>query len=205
MYVGTRADHRAAGDGYEIRTCGEVRVDLSEDRRIRGHAIVFNMRSVNLGGFIEIMKPESVDRTLREALDVRALVDHETSKVLGRTKSGTLDLKKDRQGLKFAIDPPNTSYAKDIMEVVDRGDVSGMSFRFRTMPDGDEWDVDEETGIYIRYVTDITIDEISIVTFPAYPDTDVSIAKRSLKAFQAAHGNSRVDQLRRQLRNTLAR
>lgn len=204
MYVGTRTDRLASSDGYEIRTLGEVRVDLSEDRRIRGHAIVFNKRSVDLGGFFEIMKPESVDRTLREALDVRALVDHETAKVLGRTKSGTLDLKKDREGLKFAIDPPNTSYAKDIMEVVDRGDVSGMSFRFRTMPDGDEWEFDEETGILLRYVTDIVIDEISIVTFPAYPETDVEVATRSLQAFQAKHGNSRVDQLRRQLRNTLA-
>lgn len=204
MYVGTRADHPANSDGYEIRTLGEVRVDLSEDRRIRGHAIVFNKRSVNLGWFVEIMKPESVDRTLREALDVRALVDHEMAKVLGRTKSGTLDLKKDREGLKFAIDPPNTSYAKDIMEVIDRGDVSGMSFRFRTMPDGDEWEEEEETGILIRYVTDIIIDEISIVTFPAYPDTDVEVAKRSLQAFHAKQGNSRVDQLRRQLRNTLA-
>lgn len=179
------APDRIVAEGFEIRTFGEVRVDLSDDRRIRGMAIVFNTRSVNLGGFVEIIAPEAVDRTLRDAGDVRALVDHDTGKVLGRTKSGTLELKKDRNGLKVVIDPPNTSYARDIMESVSRGDVSGMSFRFRIMPDGQEWDVDEDTGVYVRTVTDMTFDEVSVVSFPAYSDTHVDVAKRSLLAFQA--------------------
>lgn len=205
MSVPTLSERAAAAAESEIRTFTGVRVEVGDDRRIKGHAIVFNSRSENLGGWVEVIRPEAVDRTLREALDVRALVDHDSAKVLGRTKSGTLVLKKDRKGLFIDVDPPRTSYARDLIEVVDRGDVSGMSFRFRTMPEGVEWDIDEDTGLYVRYVLDMRIEEVSIVTFPAYSDTDVTVAKRSLEAFMAQQGNSRVDQLRRKLRTTLAR
>lgn len=188
--------------GLEVRTFTDVRVVLGDDRRLKGHAIVFNRRSVDLGGWYEIIAPQAVDRNLREALDVRALVDHDTSKVLGRTKSGTLIQQKDRKGLHIDVDPPNTSYARDLIEVVDRGDVSGMSFRFRVMPDGSSWDLDD-AGVLVRTVTDIIYDEVSFVTFPAYEDTDVTVAKRSMEAFQASLGNRRVDELRRRLRQAM--
>lgn len=199
MSVLTRSDIDA---GLEIRTFVDARVVLGDDRRLRGHAIVFNRRSVNLGGFFEIIAPEAIDRNLREALDVRALVDHDTAKVLGRTKSGTLIQKKDRKGLHIDVDPPNTSYARDLIEVVDRGDVSGMSFRFRVMPDGSSWDLDED-GNLVRTVTDMIYDEVSFVTFPAYEDTDVTVAKRSMQAFQATLGGGRVEALRRKLRQAM--
>lgn len=181
---------RAAKDGYEVRFGGDLRAD-EDTRKLRGHAVVFNKRSLKLGWFYEIIAPEAVDRTLRDALDVRALVDHDTAKVLGRTKSGTLNLQKDRQGLKVAIDPPNTSYARDLMEVVERGDVSGMSYRFMVMPNGDEWDEDED-GNLIRTIVDMKIDEVSVVTFPAYPDTDITVAKRSFEVYAAAHPAKRT-------------
>lgn len=180
---------------------GEVRIDTDGDRKIRGLAIVFNSRSVDLGGFIEIIKPEAVDRTLREGLDVRALVDHDTSKILGRTRAGTLQLRKTRQGLEVLIDPPNTTAARDILESMERGDVTGMSFGFRTV--SDDWRM--EDGEPLREVTDMIVSEVSIVTFPAYPATDVQVAQRSLGAFMQEHGANRLDMLARELRVMRAR
>lgn len=181
------------------RAAGEVRVDLSEDRKIRGTAIVFNSRSEDLGGFYEIIKPEAVDRTLSKGLDVRALWNHDTGEVLGRTKAGTLALKKSRMGLDIKIDPP--SWADRYVESISRGDVTGMSFRFRVMPDGDRWDRDED-GLLFREVVDMEFDEVSVVTFPAYPETDVSVAQRSLREHL---GRRSVAFLAKQLRTTMAR
>lgn len=178
---------------------GEVRVESDGDRKIRGMAIVFNSRSVNLGGFTEIIKPEAVDRTISEGLDVRALVDHDTSKILGRTRAGTLQLRKTRNGLEVLIDPPNTTAARDIMESMERGDVTGMSFGFRVLTD--DWRM--EDGEPLREVTDMRVSEVSIVTFPAYPET--SVALRSLQAFQQGQIGSRIDMLARELRMKRAR
>ena len=152
----------------------------TEGRKIKGYAIVFNSMSENLGGFKERIAPGFVDRTLREGVDVRALVDHDSAKVLGRLSAGTLRLAKDRTGLVAHISPPRTSYGADIVESVKRGDVSGMSFRFRITPDGDSWD--EEDGYPVRTLNDGWISEVSVVTFPAYPETDAAV--RSLRDFQ---------------------
>jgi HK97 family phage prohead protease len=116
----------------ERRAFAECRAEASDNgRKIRGYAIVFNSVSVDRGGFREIIAPEAVDRTLSEGLDVRALADHDSAKVIGRTRAGTLRLRKDSRGLMVEIEPDTEiSYAKDIMRSVARGDVSGMSFGF---------------------------------------------------------------------------
>lgn len=163
---------------------GAIRADLSVDRKFRGTAIVFNSLSVDLGGFREVIKPEAVDRTLREGLDVRALFDHNSGQVLGRTTSGTLLLRKTRSGLGVEIDPPDTSFARDLLQSVERGDISGMSFGFRVLTD--EWRL--EDGEAVRDVFDMVISEVSIVAFPAYEATDASVAQRSLQAFRSGDG-----------------
>lgn len=169
---------------FEERRISPAHVTAEQDDRvIRGYAVVFNVLSEDLGGFRERILPAAVNRALKA--DVRALVDHDTAKVLGRTTAGTLALRKDGHGLSTTIEPdPEISYAKDIMRAVARGDVSGMSFRFRVFPDGDDWH--SEDGGVVRDIHDMEIDEISIVTFPAYLQTDVNVAQRSLKAFQAS-------------------
>src|SRR5689334_14048664 len=111
------AEWRQSMDNVERRSFVECRAEASDNgRKIRGYAIVFNSLSQDLGGFREIVAPEAVDRTLNEGLDVRALVDHDSGKVIGRTRSGTLNLRKDSRGLKIEIEPDtDIGYANDIM------------------------------------------------------------------------------------------
>jgi HK97 family phage prohead protease len=184
----------ASSSNLERRAAADISI---AGRRIFGYAVVFNSPSGDLGGFYEEVRPEAVDRTLRERLDVRALVDHDTGKVIGRTTAGTLRLAKDERGLRVEIDPPETTAGRDIIELVQRGDVTGMSFTFRVMrPHGERFE--RRDGQPVRILTDLTIQEISIVTFPAYEATDVQVAQRSLLAFDAQHGRS-IAMLRRQL------
>jgi HK97 family phage prohead protease len=167
-------------DGVERRASTGAAVVEADDRVIRGHPVVTNVLSDDLGGFRERILPEALNRSLKA--DVRALVDHDTAKVLGRTKAGTLTLRKDKIGLASVIEPDlEISYARDILRAVSRGDVSGMSFGFRVLDD--EWH--KESGEIIREISDMEIMEISIVTFPAYLETDVVVAQRSLQAYQA--------------------
>ena len=179
---------------FEIRSAAEVR---AEGRVIRGYPIVFNTLSLDLGGFKEIILPEAVDRTLRESLDVRALVDHseDPSRVIGRRNAGTLRFSKDDHGLLSEIDMPQTTIGNDTLELVKRGDVTGMSFTFHVMPKGERFE--RRDGGPVRLISDMTIRDVALVTYPAYPTTNVEIAQRSLQAWQAsANMGSRIKWLR---------
>jgi HK97 family phage prohead protease len=150
---------------------------------LTGTAIVFHSLSEDLGGFRERILPSAIERTLNEKIDLRALVDHDSAKVLGRltARPPTLRLTADAKGLHVEIDPPETSYAQDLLASVGRGDVDGMSFAFRTVKD----DVHLEDGQVVRDVLDMRIHEVSVVTFPAYRATGVEVARRSVDAFLA--------------------
>jgi HK97 family phage prohead protease len=157
-------------------------VDIEEDRRLTGYAVVFNSLSQDLGGFKERISPSAVDRTIRTGANVDALVDHrrETSTILGSTDSGLLKLRKDRHGLSVDVRPPDTTTARDLITVVKAGLVKGMSFAFRVFPDGQEWD--EEDGILVRTVTDMEFSEVSFVVNPAYLDTEASARNHRIDA-----------------------
>lgn len=173
----------------ERRAFQEARIQSENARTLKGYAVVFGSLSLDLGGFRELIAPEAVDRSIGAGSDVRALVDHDSGKVIGRTRSGTLALRKDAHGLAVTIEPDTEiSYAKDIMRAVQRGDVSGMSFGFRVLEDS--WNYDAKTPI--RTVLDMRISEVSIVSFPAYEATNIDIALRSLQAFEKAQGESRL-------------
>ena len=182
---------------WETRYLGvATRAEATDDGTLVGYPIVFHTLSVDLGGFRERILPSAVDRTLRDGLDVRAYFDHDTAKVLGRTTAGTLTLRKESRGLKATIYPPDTAMARDLMVSIRRGDISGMSFRFRVLDD--EWR--HEAGEPVREVNDMIVGEVSIVSEPAYPDT--SVAVRSLTAYQSEHPLWRPspDMLRRMLK-----
>jgi hypothetical protein len=139
---------------------------------LRGHASVFGQLA-KLPGHYERMDPGAFNSVLdRTDTDVRALLNHDPSMLLGRQSAGTLRLKVDGDGLAFEVDLPNTSYGADLRALVARGDLTGASFGF--IPGKDEWsNVD---GRQIR--THLSVEElidVSPVTFPAYPGTDVSL------------------------------
>jgi len=142
---------------------------------IVGHAAVFNSMSEELGGFREIIEPGAFDSVLTD--DVRALFNHDANYVLGRTKSNTLSLSVDELGLRYDITPPNTTYANDLIENLSLGNISQSSFGFTV--DEDRWEENPD-GTYVRYIMRIKrLYDVSPVTFPAYPETDV--AKRELE------------------------
>jgi HK97 family phage prohead protease len=93
-------------------------------------------------------------------------------------------MEEDDKGLRVEIDPPDTSYANDLTKCMERGDVDQMSFGFWTI--ADRWD--EIDGEYVRTLMECDIDggDVSVVTYPAYPDT--AAALRSRDAWQAASG-----------------
>lgn len=164
----------------------ELRIEGENSPKIVGYAAKYNAWSVDLGGFREIIRPGAFKRAVSEEQDVRALVDHDSSMILGRTKSGTLRMSEDAVGLRVEIDPPDTSIAKDVMESIRRGDIDGMSFGFVTRKD--EWR-NGKGGEMQRELIDVDLFDVSVVTYPAYPDT--SVAMRSLEVYRKTPSKDR--------------
>ena len=149
-------------------------------RHIVGYAAVFNSLSEDLGGFREKIDPGAFAETIG-ADDIRALKNHNSDYVLGRNKSGTLTLSEDQRGLKIDIMPPDAQWAKDLMVSIDRKDVDQMSFGFRTIDQMWEGEYPDE----IRTLMKVQLFDVSPVTFPAYPDTEVGL--RSLEEYRTAN------------------
>lgn len=162
----------------EKRVSTDIKFE-SEGKKIVGYAAKFMTRSQDLGGFLEQIDPVAFERTIQNNDDVRALIDHNPSLILGRTIAGTLRLSTDSTGLLVEITPPDTSYARDLMVSLERGDVSQMSFAFVTKRDA--WD--KEGVSNIRTLLDVDLHDVSAVTYPAYLDTEVGL--RSLSSFLA--------------------
>jgi len=149
------------------------------------------------GRAVERIMPGAFDRALRQSQDVAGLFNHDPNMVLGRTSSGTMVLTKDEIGLRYEIEPGNTSVSRDVQEHLRRGDVTGSSFSF-TVPDGGErWTrtTDAEGRVQeIREVLDVDLYDCGPVCFPAYSGTtanvrsagDVQEAKASREAARAA-------------------
>lgn len=176
-------EHRAVEAALEVRATDDG------VQRLIGHAAVFNSMSDDLGGFRELVRPGAFARFLEHASDIRALLNHNTAHVLGRTKAGTLRVAEDEIGLRVAIEPPDTSYARDLMVSVSRGDITQMSFGFRVRNGGSGWAKDDKGNI-TRTLTDLELIEVSAVTFPAYPETDIAI--RSLEQWRRRSVPSRI-------------
>lgn len=162
----------------------ELRAKSEEDGGavIEGYAAVFNSLSEDLGGWFERIQPGSFKDALGD--DVRALFNHDPNLILGRSTSGTLELEEDSKGLKYKIKMPKTRTAADLVESINRGDVSQSSFAFMVRAGGQNWV--EEDGKLVRVLTSVRLYDVSPVTYPAYLGTDTSVAKRSLADWKKA-------------------
>lgn len=170
----------------EIRAEGAQKVAL-------GLGITYGKRSRDLGGFVEEVRLGAAKKTIAEA-DIRALVNHDTNLLLGRTGAGTLRLEEREEGVVYEIDLPDTTLGRDTAALLARGDYPGSSFGFRAIED--EWG-ETEDGRPLRILTQVAVRDIGPVAFPAYDDSTTGLRslaeKRSMDFAEvcalAAEGN----------------
>ena len=153
----------------------EKRVDEETLPKITGYAAVFNKYSVDMG-FREKIAPGAFRSALKTS-DARALFNHNPDYVLGRQSAGTLTLREDDRGLWMEVDPPNTSYARDLIENIRLKNIKEQSFGFTVK--SDSWE-DIESNTPTRTLLEIgELYDTSVVSYPAYGDTTVAL--RSLE------------------------
>lgn len=153
--------------------------DVNGKRSFEGYAAVFNAPSEPLP-FREILAPGSFTRTLKSDRDHTFVIDHDDSKLLGSRRAGTAQFSEDSKGLLVrSADLPKTSYANDLIELHDRGEIRSMSFEFstprRTASGGpaEEWSDDNMT----RTLHEVRLYHATVLTGhrPAYPQTTAFI------------------------------
>lgn len=190
----------------------ETRVDTNEEGKdvVVGYASVYDSRSNNLGGFYEYIERGAFTDELIQKSDVRALINHDASKIMARSKNGlgTLNLKADEKGLRYQFEiDPELSYAKDLAISLKRGDISQSSFAFTIAPNGDEWSTDAD-GNNIRTIKKFDqIFDISSVTFPAYSqaESDLVVAQRGLEAYKKSLVEETKEEIIEEKENNLVR
>lgn len=144
-----------------------------EGETIRGYAAVYNSDSEWMGGFYEQIAKGAFDDVMDN--DTRAYFNHDENLLLGRVSSGTLRLSSDERGLYYEVDLPNTSYAKDLVELMKRGDVNQSSFAF--LIERDRWE--ERDGKTYRIIEKVSrLLDVSPVAQPAYPDATSELMMR---------------------------
>lgn len=167
----------------EIRAMETIKAVDDEQMIVEGYALRFNTLSNDLGGFVETISPEALKEA--DLSDVRCLIDHDSSKVLGRTVSETLELNVDDEGLYFRCQLPDTTYANNLYTSIKRKDINQCSFGFILDEDGDSFEKRDSDGLFKRTIRKIkSLFDVSIVTYPAYNDTDVAPALRSIEAIK---------------------
>ena len=160
-------------------TVEEFRIETDgKEKRIVGYPAVFNKLSEPMPtmfgpAFREKIRAGAFKKALEGEPDIRALFNHNPDLILGRTISGTLEVRERTRGLWSAITPPDTQTGRDVVKNIERGDITQMSFGFTI--DKDEWFEDAEGNVTRTIVSVDRLFDISPVTFPAYADTEVAV------------------------------
>lgn len=179
----SRMTARASTAGFQIR-------EENDEPIIEGYFSVFDSIYDMGYGCTESIARGAFTKTLSG--DIRALINHDTTLVLGRTSAHTLELREDEHGLwgRIRINPKD-SQAMDLYERVKRGDVDQCSFGFEIVDEETEFRDDDTVHFTIR---EVKLYEVSCCTFPAYSDTSISaraestreeIQKRKLEAWKS--------------------
>jgi uncharacterized protein len=142
---------------------------------------------------VERIMPGAFDKTLRED-DARGMFNHNDNYILGRVSAGTMRLSVDRKGLKYEIDPPDTQYARDLMESIRRGDITGSSFLFKPVTNTYR----EVEGNYFIERNEVKLFEVGPQPFPAYESTEAGVrsvadqeaVRREVEAWVRKRGNT---------------
>lgn len=163
----------------QVTTQIELRSDGESNEIIEGYALKFDKWSDDLGWFREKLASKSLEKT--DMSNVTALFNHNESQILGRSGIN-LELDVDNIGLRFKVKPTDTSYSRDLMENIRQGVINQCSFAFTVSreQDSEEWRENLESGIYERTIKNIDkLYDVSVVTTPAYPDTEAVVGARS--------------------------
>ena len=167
----SKIETRVFTNEFEIREDGE-------GMTLTGYAAKFNEPSEPLP-FIERIAPGAFKRSLKSRNDIKLLWNHDSSKVLGSTRAGTLKLEEDSIGLRVMATLPDNSWGRDAKVSIARGDVTGFSFGFTVPAGGDSWNSDGSE----RTLKSVRLLEVSTgVAFPAYPSTNGTAQVRALDA-----------------------
>ena len=172
----------------------------SQDMYIEGYFAVFGRETELWPGAYEEIAPGAFDETLNN--DIRALINHDTTLVLGRNKAGTLELKADSYGLwgRVKINPNDTD-AVNLYERVKRGDVNQCSFGFNITSEVTDW---RDDGTVKWTITGIDLHEVSVCTFPAYEDTGVQARKAEVEQHRQRLFEAKKNKLRERIRRCLS-
>ena len=170
---------RVMKTNFEVKNSEE-----NEKTKVVGYAALFDDPADENMGFIEKISPGAFDKALKKS-DTRALINHNPEKILGRVKSGTLKLKEDSKGLYYEVDPPETTYAQDLMKSMDRGDIDQSSFGFTVSVE--KWD--DSGDVPVRTIVEVDeLFDVSPVTYPWYENTESGLKNRE-KVFEEHKAN----------------
>lgn len=174
----------------------ETRED-GENYSIEGYFAVFNSNYDMAPGMSESIAPGAFSSSL--AGDIRALINHDTTLVIGRTKAGTLKLREDSRGLWGHVDiNPNDVDAMNLYARVKRGDVDQCSIGFDIL--SEDTDIREDGSVHWT-IKDVKLYEVSCCTFPAYESTNISARSQQFEEIKKREADAWKESMKERLRN----
>lgn len=173
----------------------KIRQENENEMYLEGYFAVFNRETELWPGAFEEIAPGAFDNTLGN--DIRALINHDTTLVLGRNKSGTLELKADSHGLWGRIKTnPNDTDAVNLYERVKRGDVDQCSFGFNIVSEETDY---RDDGTIKWTIKEVDLHEVSVCTFPAYEETGVQARHKQVEQYKQRQLQERKNKLKERL------